>query len=373
MTRTLTSRRAWRLLITAAALLATLPALRIGAQDTGKDPAKGKTDKPQKEKKHKDSGAFFSTEEPLEVTLTTNIKRIRGDKGEKKPWRPATISYTGPDGKQITVPTEIKTRGIWRLHNCEFPPVTFNFKSVMTKETVFSGLDKPHLVSYCRDDDRYEQFIIEEYQLYRVYNLLTPISHRARLLHMTYVDSASGKVLAKRAAFLLEEPSALVTRVGGTRIKEKGAGPDFIEPHINALVGVFQYFIGNTDFSIFALHNIEVMSMPNGDWFAVPYDFDFSGVINTPYATVDPKLRVTRVRDRLFRGYCNPPDEYKKVFDLFREKKDSIYALYHDPIGSMLHKNIVDETLDYYNDFYKTINNPRDANSEIVKACITGH
>jgi hypothetical protein len=266
---------------------------------------------------------------------------------------------------------KIKTRGIWRKKNCEFPPVRLNIARETSKGSVFYGLDKPKLVSYCRDDDTYEQYVLQEFQLYRIYNMFTPMSYRARLVEMTYADEG-GKVQAKRAAILLEQPDLLPERAGLTFVKEKGAGPEFVEPHHGALVGVFEYFIGNTDWSIFALHNITLLSQPDGNVIPVPFDFDFSGVVNARYATTDPKLSIGRVRERLFRGYCVPPEEYTKVFDQFRQAKDGIYALYQDPIGKLMRKDDVDQTLKYYDEFYKTINNPREAKNEIVKACITG-
>jgi hypothetical protein len=339
------------------------------AQEKQKQEKKDKKDKP---KEPRDPGTFFNTDMLFQMTLTTNMRKIRGDKGDQGPWRSATMSYVGEDGKPVVVPIQIKTRGIWRKKNCEFPPVRLNFSREKSKGTVFFGLDKPKLVSYCRDDDTYEQYVLQEYQLYRIYRMLTPNSYRARLVEMTYADSASGKVEAKRAAILLEEPGLLAERVGTSFFKEKGAGPEYMEPHHGALVGVFEYFIGNTDFSIFALHNIALLAQPDGNVIPVPFDFDFSGAVNARYATTDPSLSINRVRQRLFRGYCAPKEEYTKVFDLFREKKDSIYALYQSPVGKMMRKDYVEETLKYYNDFYKTINDPRDAKSEIVESCITG-
>ncbi len=347
------------------------PAQQIaqGAQSGDKQ----KKDKADKVKKPKASTAFFdkNDEAPLALTLTTNIRKIRGDKGDKGPWRDATLSYGGSDGKPVVVPIKIKTRGIWRKKNCEFPPVRLNIARETSKGTAFYGLDKPKLVSYCRDDDTYEQWVIQEFQLYRIYNMFTPMSYKARLVEMTYSDEA-GKVQAKRAAIILEQPELLPERMELSPVKEKGAGPDFVEPHHGALVGVFEYFIGNTDWSIFALHNIALLSQPDGNVIPVPFDFDFSGVVNARYATVDPKLSITRVRDRMFRGYCVPPEEFPKVFDQFRQAKDAIYALYQDPIGKLMKKDYVEQTLKYYDDFYKTINDPRAANREIVKVCVTG-
>jgi len=381
MTRHSTGRGLIRIVAVSAAVLALMPAAVARAQAVGAQVAQGpqagakqKKDKADKEAKAKlkATTAFYekNDEPPLAVTLTTNIKKIRGDKGETGPWRDATLSYV-KDGKPVVIPIKIKTRGIWRKKNCEFPPVRFNIARETSVGTVFYGLDRPKLVSYCRDDDMYEQYVLQEFQLYRIYNKLTPMSHRARLIKMTYADEG-GKVQTTRAAIMLEEPSVLAERLGLNLVKEKGAGPDFMEPHHGALVGVFQYFIGNTDFSIFALHNIELLSQPDGNVLPVAFDFDFSGVVNARYATPDPKVNITRVRDRIFRGYCVPAEEYTKVFEQFRQGKEPIYALYQDEIGKLMRKDYVESTIKYYDDFYKTINNPRDANREIVKSCITG-
>ena len=136
------------------------------------------------------------------------------------------------------------------------------------------------------------------------------------------------------------------------------------------LVGFFQYMIGNTDFALSELHNAELLSMPMGDYYPVLYDFDFSGAVNARYATVDPQLSVKRVRDRLYRGYCVPEDTYPRVIALFNAKKDSIYALYRDAIGKLLPENTVTETLKYYDEFYKTINDPKQAKRDIMETCL---
>jgi len=104
---------------------------------------------------------FFESQDPIEVTLTTNIGKIRGDKGDNPPWRPATMSYKGPDGNDVNVPLKARTRGIWRLHKCDFPPMRLNFSGETSKGSIFHHLDKPKLVSYCQDRDNYEQYILE--------------------------------------------------------------------------------------------------------------------------------------------------------------------------------------------------------------------
>lgn len=316
---------------------------------------------------------IFREETPLPVTFTINIGRIKHDRADSVPWRAATLTLPDEDGKAVTVPVRARTRGIWRLHNCEFPPIRLNFKGDDTKHTALHGLDKPKLVNFCRNSDAYEIYLLQELQLYRVYNLLTPVSHRVRLLRMTYVDSASAKPMTTRYAFLEEEPEALAERLGGRFLRQKGASPGDLDEYQDALFGVFQYMIGNTDFAVSALHNVELVTMPDMAIDPVAYDFDYSGAVNTRYAVPSEKLPIRNVRERLFRGYCEPDSAFTKAFARFREQKDSIYALYHDPIGQMLPKRVVDETLSYFDEFYDTISDARVARRRIVEACLGGH
>src|SRR2546423_11950643 len=89
--------------------------------------------------------AFFESLDLIEVTLTTNIGKIRGDKGDDPPWRPATLTYKGTDGSDVNVPLKARTRGIWRLKRCDFPPMRLNFSGETSKGSIFHRLDKPKL------------------------------------------------------------------------------------------------------------------------------------------------------------------------------------------------------------------------------------
>ena len=313
---------------------------------------------------------LYETQDPIEVTFTTNIGKIRGDKGTTPPWRTATLAYKDTAGGMVSVPLKARTRGIWRLKMCDFPPLRLNFSGETAKGTIFHHLDKPKLVSYCQDRDGYERYILEEYQLYRIYQILTPISHRARLLKLNYIDSASGKVRAKRFGFIMEEPGALGARLKGKVMEQKGAVGADLDPFQNALFGVFQYMIGNTDFSVAALHNVELLFTDDGNVLPIAYDFDFAGAVNATYAIPDERLGLPNVRRRLFRGYCADAAAFAKVFALFNEKRPEIYALYRDPIGKLLDDGTVRETLKYFDEFYETINDPRAAKRQIIQACI---
>ena len=136
------------------------------------------------------------------------------------------------------------------------------------------------------------------------------------------------------------------------------------------LVSAFEYLIGGTDWSVYGLHNIRlVKSNQGGEIFPVPYDFDWTGIVWTRYSFPDSRLRIQTVRQRLYRGQCRTPEQWASVLARFNEQKDAIYALYHDKVGQLLKPDITSETTRYIDDFYKTINNPRDAKSRLMEAC----
>jgi hypothetical protein len=334
------------------------------------EPAKQEPAKQEPENKVAASPAFFDAQDPIEITLTANIGKLRGDKGAEHPWRPATMSYKGLDGNSLTVPLQARTRGLWRLRACDFPPLRLNFSGETSKGSIFHKLDKPKLVSLCHDNDSYEQYILQEFQLYRIYQLLTPVSHRARLLRLTYADSGSGKVRARRYGFVIEEPKAIAARLGGKLVELTGAGSGDLDPDQNALVGVFQYMIGNTDFSIAGLHNVELLSKDDGSMLPIAYDFDWAGAVNARYAFPDERLRITNVRQRLFRGYCTDAAAYTRAFAVFVAKRPEIYALYSDEIGKLMDPGTVKETLRYFDEFYQTISDPRSARRTIIESCL---
>ena len=345
------------------------PKMQLPKTDAAKKP-KVKSDTFPKVPKLPDSPLFKSIE-PMEVTLTLNLKQIKRDRNDKAPWRQATLSYSdtnSPNDKRV-VPVRVRTRGIWRLKNCEFPPLRLNFVNKEAKGSVFHDLDEPKMVGVCKSMANYEQYLLQEYQLYRIYRLLTPMSHQTRLLRVTYADSASGKVDATKYAFIVEDPAHMAANFGGKIMNVLGATPDDLDGEQATLAYLFQYMIGNTDFSFGGLHNAELLALPTGVNMPIAYDFDFAGVIDAPYAIPDTSLRISRVRDRQYRGFCLQNPLVPKVVQLFQDKKTAIYALYSDRIGALMTPKSVKETLEYFDAFYATIADPKEVQKKVLRDC----
>jgi hypothetical protein len=353
-----------------AGSLAPTPAHAQAEKEKGD---KKKSDQPKAAKDpkgEKEVPSLYRSETPLAITFRTNIKQIRRDKGDTPPWRWASLTYNDSAGKPVDVPARVRVRGIWRLKHCEFPPIRLNFAGKDTKNTVFDGLDKPKLVNYCRDNDQYEQYMLQEAQLYRIYQLLTPISHRVRVVRLTYLDSASGKKEAERYAMIVEDPDQLANRLLAKPIKQKGASPADMEPKELALAYMFLYFIGNLDFSFNGLHNTELLGTMDGRILPVAYDFDYAGAVNASYAVPPPNYGVPNVRTRKFLASCEISPEFPGAVNRLVEKKDAIYALYHDEIGKLMSPSVVRQTLEYFDDFFDQVKSQNDAERNIFRKCI---
>jgi hypothetical protein len=316
------------------------------------------------------SAGFFDQIEPVRFTLTADIRLLLSDTADEAPSRNASVSFRDAAGKNISIPVTVKTHGRWRLTHCEFPPLSIAFPTAQSTGTPFEALPKVRLTSYCKDHPAYEQYVLQELQLYRIYQLLTPYGHTPRAVLVTYVDARTGRTRTTRYAFFIDDRDAVATRMSAALLKAKGAAASDLDPWHRTLMGVFEYMIGNTDFLVTELHNVFLLGTAQGELVPVPYDFDYSGAVNTAYATPNHLLPIKDVRHRLFRGFCSDPGQFQKAFALLNEKKPAIYALYNDPIGKLLRLDVANDTKKYFDEFFRVINTPQLAKSEILDRCL---
>ena len=126
-----------------------------------------------------------------------------------------------------------------------------------------------------------------------------------------------------------------------------------------ATVAVFEYMIGNTDWSVPYLHNIRLLDNGQTGSLPVPYDFDHAGIVEAKYALPAEQLGIESVRERVYRGLAYPMPVFQQVFDKFNQVKPQFYALYQ--ANSRLDKAYVKRTLKYLDEFYALINKPASA------------
>ena len=227
---------------------------------------------------------------------------------------------------------KVRVRGKSRRRVCTFPPLRINFKVNDTAQSIMEGQDKLKLVTHCLENKSAESDILQEYAAYRIFNLVSDVSYRVRLLHITYTDTDGGfkESVFDRYGFLIESESELGDRVGGQPAHVTGVSLRSLDSKQAATVFVFQYLIGNTDWSLVTADDDDTCCH-NGDLFDigsvryyVPYDFDLAGLVNAPYARPDPSLRISRVTQRLYRGYCISTDALKDALSTIKARRVDI-------------------------------------------------
>lgn len=275
---------------------------------------------------------LFAGDEPFEVTITGPIEQLKRDRRES-PDRPGHLTVTAFDGSVREVGVDIRTRGQFRLDpsNCAFPPLRLDVRGSEAVGTVFEGQDELKLVSSCRPGSgRHDDLVPLEYLAYRTYRLVTETSFRVRLISLRLVDPDEGVEEGPRTAFLIEDDEALAERLGFERFSlEEGRNlpADAFDPLLLATTSIFQYMIGNHDWSAVAGHNVEILARGGGA-IPVPYDFDFSGLVDAPYATPPPEYRLDSVRERYYRGWCVNPFATATALNAFRDAHEAILALW---------------------------------------------
>lgn len=285
------------------------------------------------------------------------------------------MTFRQPDGSEATFKVKVRTRGNFRHKNCDFPPFLLNFRRKKVKDTLLDEQNKLKLVVHCDSTERYEQAVLREYLAYRILNELTDNSFRVRLLRITYLDSDERRREEVRYAFLIEHKKRLAERIGLPEYQVEKAKVDAIRGDALNLTEVYQYLIGNTDFSYLAgppdkgcCHNYVLFGAAGDPVTPIPYDFDQSGLVDAPYARPNPRFRLRSVKDRLYRGRCSNDQHLEDSLQRFRERRAKLYALIDEIEGlSPVSRTRVTS---YIDDFYKVIDNPKAVERRLVKKCI---
>lgn len=338
---------------------------------TAADSAKAEAEKREDRARKANSRALFSTAEPLEFTLIANYGVISRDRDTLSTKRfDGVVVVKDSTGADRRIPVRLRTRGHYRLlaRNCRFVPLRIDFPDSGLKGTPFAGQKGIKLGTHCQNnDDRYDDYTRREYLAYSLFNVVTEKSFRARLATGTYVDSASGKEVAKRAALFIESETDVGRRLGANIREVRGALFDDLDVDQLMNVSFFEYAIGNTDFSIYALHNVRVATTTTGVVYPLAYDFDFAGIVNAHYATPDPRMGIRTVRERRYRGPCKPLEAYQAAATRFSARKELMLTTVDAVSG--LSKNDKADTKSYLQDFFAAIENPGRLKRELLDYC----
>jgi hypothetical protein len=312
---------------------------------------------------------LFQNDEVLEIVLESDFKQFIRDKN-KDQYQEALLHFPLNDTTVVKRVVRIKPRGQFRKKYCSVPPIKLNFKHTEIYVTSIQQLEKMKVVSECKNQYHYEEYVLREYLTYKLYQLFSDLSFKVKLLHLTTIDFGSKKKKTNTSfAFLIEEADDLAKRSDMQYLKVETATHKNIVESNMALIAIFHYMIGNTDWSIAGAHNFKLMKEKDplqDKALAVPYDFDYSGLVNAPYAVPPDNFGIDNVRTRLLRCPCYSKEIFKQTLDIFKSKKSQVMGI----ISGFPHlsESAKKDITNFINGFYRQIES-KDGVNFFLKNC----
>jgi hypothetical protein len=321
-----------------------------------------------------DTKPLFASDEILHLTLKGPIVGIPRGKGAAPV--PGVLTVAGPTPE--TLPVQLSVRGITRRLKqiCAFPQLRVEFTEKPAKTSVFRGQDSLKLVTHCQSAKNYQQNLLLEYASYRLYRALTPDSFNVRLAQVDYVG-ADGDPIISRLGFFIEDVSDVAKRNGHARLRGvKSISASQLDPAAATRFALFEYMISNLDWSMTAsppgedcCHNSRLVGAKEAttELVPLPYDFDYSGLVNAPYAVPPDGIRASSVRQRIYRGFCLHNTQAQAFAADMAARRGSLIAIVDQT--PQLEESTRTRADSYLGEFFDEVGSPAKV-AELLKVCL---
>jgi hypothetical protein len=311
---------------------------------------------------------LFLENEPLEARLEFSIKEIKKNKSDTT-FYDAQLYYKNKAQEWDSIRIRINGRGHFRRANCFFIPIKIKIKKKDNAGTIFEGNQNLKLVLPCQRGGNSNDLVVKEYLCYKLYEPISPYAFGTRLMDLTLTDSRNRKPTTySLKAFVIEDDKQVAKRSNGKLLKGYQMNSLFMQDSLAALQDVFQYMIGNTDWSSTMQHNVKVMLLPSGMKVPIPYDYDMSGLVNAPYAQVNESMPIKNVRERHFRGFCRNEGMGEYVRLKYIELEPVLWKRFWDLEGQLNPREAL-ETENYLKDFFAVVKNRKRFEENILQNC----
>ena len=309
----------------------------------------------------------FERKGVLDIILTTDFKNLIKEKN-KSEYQEAQMAYYTKDSMQIVRDVKVRARGNMRRRICDIPPIKLKIKKDKLKEEGILPFNTLKFVMPCKSMKIYSNFILKEYLAYQLLNILTDYSFKTQLIRLHYNDT-SGKINGKtKYGFIIENEDELAARHDCKIADVTRCHPDKLAREQATLVYLFEYMIANTDWKVEYIHNLKLLYKPGTtDFIPVPYDFDYAGIINTPYAVPQAGTPFETVTERYYGGACRTKEELEEAIAIFKTKKEKIinYCQEFEYLDKKERKKMVK----YLESFFKTIGSSKAIKREFMVKC----
>jgi hypothetical protein len=323
------------------------------------DPAQAQSNK---------TDTLFLCDEVINMEMSSHFSEIRADTAKDPKPHPGKLTYNDPDGKIRKFSVKVRARGDFRRNPeiCTFPPLLVNFRKNEVRNTLFNNQDKLKLVTACQR----EEDVVEEYLIYKMYNLVTDMSLKVRLVKVVYIDENTHKQVFERYSFFIEHEDQLAERNNAVE-RDSLLNPFNLDRENFIKMSVFEYLIGNRDWFISSRRNVIIMRLLDKTkaLHVVPYDFDFAGLIDASYTKPRDVPEQFLSKRRVYKGICFTEEEFNRTFDFYRKLRPEFESLINNQ--ELISKATRKENLRYLEEFYQTIDNKAQFKKEFLDVCET--
>jgi hypothetical protein len=311
---------------------------------------------------------LFTKDEILNLSLRFDLTEYMRKK-PKEEYLKAILTYHINEKDSINKEIRLKSRGVARNTICNFPPLSLNFKKAGFEKEDLKRIDKIKMVTHCNSGN--EEYLFKEYLIYKLYNVLTDYSFKVRLAKVDYISTGKKPKTIRSYAFLIEPLEMVAERTQSKPVEVKSVTQKNIIPEMMDRVAMFNYMIGNTDWSVAGQHNAKVVSIADlshpGMGVAIPYDFDYAGLVDAHYAIPTEGLGLESVRQRRYLGNCRSDDEFRSILKQFSDKKQEFYKIIND--FTYLNEKSKTGMISYLDEFFANIEKPDFITVTLQKEC----
>ena len=261
----------------------------------------------------------------LTIMLDTDIKQLLRHK-EDEEYQKSTLTAIHDNEFNRSWDVRIRARGNMRKKVCRLPPLKIDFPKKTLDYLGFSKHDKLKVVLPCDRGDDYQQGLYKEYLVYQLYKAIDTFGFDTRLVNFILADG--GKKKYDLTGFIIEDDEDYESRTGARLIKDGVVNDQSMDREAYLRMQFFQYMIINNDYAIYNKHNLEVI-FPEGAEKPrpIPYDFDYSGIVDQDYAAPSTNLPINSIRQPYFRGKEVTVEEIVTTALYFLSKEKQMIAI----------------------------------------------
>ena len=292
---------------------------------------------------------YIYDQDQVQIKISHDLKTIEKNFENDELETDGQISIIA-NRQELKFTAALKPGGNSRREICRLPPLKMNLKkSELETFNFIKDHDRMKIVFQCQTSSKYAETIKMEKFLYDLYGIVSPYGFRSKLVKVV-LEGYDKRV----DGFVIESDDDIERRQKIEIIKVGTLSTAIVDRQEYVKMCLFQYLIANVDWSARKGHNTDLFKRKIDESLVViPYDFDYSGIIDNIYAVPPEQLPIKDVTQRYFMDKEIPWEELKEGVNYYVSKEQEFYELVEE--ASFLSDGSRKRLNKYIQSFYKTI------------------